>query len=160
MLSKLNQLLTLRVEIRRKETRIADLEVELPGLKEETQVMVQHQCQLSQELMRRNEAYDKSRAECDRMMNEAATDFESFTHTMLDQLELQVEILNEARRLSSVHMSKVDEHKIELMLQIRHERSMSALIDQLKTNLALDRENAASLYDEFIRNEAWVLNGL
>ena len=153
MLSKLNQLLTLRVEIRRKETRIADLEVELPGLKEETQVMVQHQCQLSQELMRINEAYDKSRAGCDRMMNEAATDFESFTHTMLDQLELQVEILNEARHLSSVHMSKVDEHKIELMLQIRHERSMSALIYQLKTNLALDRENAASLYDEFIHNE-------
>ena len=55
---KLNQLLTLRVEIRRKETRIADLEVELPGLKEETQVMVQRQCMLSQELMRRNQAFD------------------------------------------------------------------------------------------------------
>ena len=55
--------------------------------------------------------------------------------------------------LSSVHMSKVDEHKIELMLQIRHERSMTALVDQLKANLALDRENAASLYDEFIHNE-------
>jgi hypothetical protein len=24
----------------------------------------------------------------------------------------------------------------------------------------VDRDNAASLYDEFIRNEAWVLNGL
>ena len=153
MMLKLNQLLTLRVEIRRKETRIADLEVELPGLKEETQVMVQRQCMLSQELMRRNQAYDKSRAECDRLMRAAANDYESFTHTMLDMLELQVDNLNEARRLSSVHMSKVDEHKIELMLQIRHERSMSALIDQLKTNVALDRENAASLYDEFIHNE-------
>ena len=140
--------------MRRKETRISDLEAELPGLKAETQVMVQIQGQLSQEFRRRNEAFDKCRAECDRMMNEAATDFESFTHSMLDQLELQVEILNEAHRLSAVHMSKVDEHKIDLMLQLHHERSMSALVDQLKTNLAVDRENAASLYDEFIRNEA------
>ena len=30
---------------------------------------------------------------------------------------------------------------------------MTALIDQLKANLTLDRENAASLYDEFINNE-------
>ena len=154
MLSILHRLRALRDEIKRKEKRISDLEAELPGLKEETQAMVQIQGQLSQEFRRRNAAFDKCRAECDRMMHEAATDFESFTHSKLDQIELQVEILHEAHRLSAVHMTKVDEHNIDLMLQLHHERSVSALVDQLKTNLEADWENAASLYVEFTRNEA------
>ena len=154
MLSILHRLRALRDEIKRKETRILDLEAVLPGLKEETQAMVQVQRQLTQEFRRRNEAFDECREECDRMMHEAATDFESFTHSKLDQIELQVEILHEAHRMSTVHMTKCDEHNIDLMLKLHHERSVLALIDQLRINLEADWETAASLYVEFTRNEA------
>ena len=123
MLPLLNRVCVLRDEIKKKETRISDLEAVLPDLKEETQAMLQVQKRLAQELKRRNSAFNECRRECDRLMHEATTEFESFNHSKLYQIELQVEVLHEAHRMSAVHMTKCDEHNIDLMLQIHHEKS-------------------------------------
>ena len=58
--------------------------------------MMRVQQSLTQEMKKRNDAFDVCRRECDALMIDAAVDLDAFDQPQLDQIELKVDALSEA----------------------------------------------------------------
>ena len=142
---------SLRQEIREMETHVLELETEITGLTQVTQAMSLVHQNLSQDLSRRNDAFDSKRRECDSLMLAASLDVD---RSQLKLIEVECAALAELYREASLLKTIWDHHYADFVVQIRHEKAALALRDQLESNLELSRESEASLCIELSQSEA------